>query len=152
MDAHRDIGGSGNVLSLWNDGIMRDTIVDFVTRVSREGSDDYVPPEERVAVFDNDGTLWCEKPMPIQLDFILRGLSAMAEQDPSLRDQQPWKAAYERDYGWLGSVVTKHYNGDDSDVGVLLRGILKAGEGRTIDEVEARALGLHLPRSDGTPC
>jgi hypothetical protein len=133
------MGESGNGLSLWNDGIARDAIVDFVSRVSREGSDDYVPPEERVAVFDNDGTLWCEKPMPIQLDFILRRLSAMAEQDPSLREQQPWKAAYERDYGWLGAVVTKHYNGDDSDVGVLLGGILRAGAGRTIDDVEAQS-------------
>ena len=54
------------------------------------------PPDERVAVFDNDGTLWCEKPMPIQLDFILRRLAEMAEADPSLRDRQPWKAASRR--------------------------------------------------------
>ncbi|MGZ8741349.1 MAG: hypothetical protein ACXWXO_00340 [Nocardioides sp.] len=54
-----------------------------------------------MAVFDNDGTLWCEKPMPVLLDFILRRLAAMAEADPILRDRQPWKAAHERDYaGW----------------------------------------------------
>ena len=52
-------------------------------------------------MFDNDGTLWCEKPMPIQLDFILRRLVEMAEADPTLRERQPWKAAYERDYGWF---------------------------------------------------
>ena len=56
-------------------------------------------------MFDNDGTLWCEKPMPIQLDFILRRLVEMAEADDALRERQPWKAAYERDYGWLGAVV-----------------------------------------------
>lgn len=56
---------------------------------------DAVPAEDRVAVFDNDGTLWCEKPMPIQLDFILRRLVAMAEQDPELRCRQPWQAAGE---------------------------------------------------------
>ena len=52
-------------------------------------------------MFDNDGTLWTEKPMPIQLDFILRRLVQMAETDPSLRERQPWQAAYTRDYGWL---------------------------------------------------
>ena len=63
-----------------------------------------MPPEERVAVFDNDGTLWCEKPMPIELGFILERLAEMAEADASLREKQPWKAAYEKDYAWLGGV------------------------------------------------
>ena len=67
-------------------------MVDFVERTV---SDD-VPVGERIAVFDNDGTLWCEKPMPIQADFILRRLFEMAQADPDLRDHQPWKAAYER--------------------------------------------------------
>ena len=61
-------------LSLWNNGDSKSAIVDFVDKAARD-----VPHEERIAVFDNDGTLWCEKPMPIQLDFILRRLSAMAE-------------------------------------------------------------------------
>ena len=74
-------------------------VVDFVERVT--GRREF-RREERVAVFDNDGTLWCEKPMPIQADFILRRLHEMAEADPELRDRQPWKAAYEQDYGWLG--------------------------------------------------
>ena len=56
-------------------------------------------------MFDNDGTLWCEKPMPIQLDFILRRLVEMAEADPTLRERQPWKAAHERDYDWLAKVM-----------------------------------------------
>ena len=78
-----------------------------------------VPVEERVAVFDNDGTLWCEKPMPIQLDFILRRLVAMAEADPELRERQPWQAAYERDYGWFGKLMAEHYAGDDTNVRTL---------------------------------
>jgi hypothetical protein len=61
--------------------------------VTQAGGPSYVPPEERVAVFDNDGTLWCEKPIPIELGFILQRLAAMAEQDASLRERQPWKAA-----------------------------------------------------------
>ena len=68
-------------------------------------------------MFDNDGTLWAEKPMPIQLDFTLRRFAEMAEADPSLRDQQPYKASYEHDFGWLGQAMVKHYQGDDSDLG-----------------------------------
>ena len=62
-------------------------------RVTAEGGPDYVAPEARIAVFDNDGTLWCEKPMYIQLDFIVRRLSEKAAEDPSLSEQQPYKAA-----------------------------------------------------------
>jgi hypothetical protein len=82
------------MLTGWNDGPARRAVVEFVERTV---SDD-VPVEERVAVFDNDGTLWCEKPLPIQADFILRRLAEMAEADAELRARQPWKAAYERDY------------------------------------------------------
>ena len=67
----------------------RSAIQDFVARVAIEGSPEFVPPEERIATFDNDGTLWCEKPMPIELGFILQRLAAMADQDPRLRDRQP---------------------------------------------------------------
>jgi phosphoglycolate phosphatase-like HAD superfamily hydrolase len=126
-------------LASWNDGPAKAAILEFVERVTGEGSPDLVPPEERVAVFDNDGTLWCEKPMPIELGFILQRLAAMAEADPSLRDRQPWKAAHERDYGWLGDVVTKHYHGDDSDVKVLLGGVLQAFAGMTVDDYGAAA-------------
>ena len=76
-------------------------ILEFVKSVSRPGAS-YVPPADRIATFDNDGTLWCEKPMPIQFDFILRRPSEMAQADPGLRGRQPWKAAYERDHGWSG--------------------------------------------------
>jgi hypothetical protein len=70
-----------------------------------------VAPEERVAVVDNDGTLWCEKPMPIELGFILERLAEMAAADASLQERQPWKAAYEHDHAWLGGAITKHYHG-----------------------------------------
>src|SRR4029453_2801821 len=78
-------------LSTWCDGGTKEAILDFVERVSGNGPD-AVPPEERIAVFDNDGTLWCEKPMPIQLDFILRRLVDMAGPDPGLRPPQPRRA------------------------------------------------------------
>jgi hypothetical protein len=80
-------------LASWRDGSAKQAIVEFVARVCGEDGSEPVPVEERLAVFDNDGTLWCEKPMPIQLDFILRRLVEMAEGDEALRERQPWKAA-----------------------------------------------------------
>ena len=117
---------SDTLLASWNDTPTRQAVVDFVARTVEEGGAQYVPPAERIAVFDNDGTLWCEKPMPLELGFILQRLAEMAEQDPSLRARQPWQAAWEKDYAWLGGVITKHYHGDDSDVKVLMGGILQA--------------------------
>jgi hypothetical protein len=104
-------------LSSWNDTPTRQAIVDFVESAAQN-----LPPEERVAVFDNDGTLWCEKPMPIELGFILQRFVAMAKEDESLREKEPWRAAYERDFAWLGGAVDKHYAGDDSDLKVLMGG------------------------------
>jgi hypothetical protein len=122
-----------SVLPSWCDGAAKQAIVGFVAQT------DSVPVEHRVAVFDNDGTLWCEKPMPIQLDFILRRFVEMAEASPELRDRQPWKAAYERDYGWLGSLMQEHYAGDDTNVKVLGAGILAAYEGISVDDFEAQS-------------
>jgi phosphoserine phosphatase len=132
-------GPTGDPLGSWREGASKRAIQGFVQRVTTNGSPDFVPPPERVAVFDNDGTLWCEKPMPIQLDFILRRLVVMADQDPALRTRQPWQAAYTRDYGWLGEVITKHYHGDDSELPVLAAGVLQAFAGVTVEEFEAQA-------------
>ena len=83
-------------LPSWRDGPAKQAIMNFVARTCGEDGSTAVPPEERVAVFDNDGTLWCEKPMPIQLDFILRRIAEMTAVQPELADQQPWKAVSER--------------------------------------------------------
>jgi phosphoglycolate phosphatase-like HAD superfamily hydrolase len=125
------------MLDAWNDGATKSAIVDFVGRVTNEGPD-FVPPESRVAVFDNDGTLWCEKPMYIQLDFLLRRFKEQAEADPSLRDRQPYKAAYSGDLTWLGDAVTKHYQGDDSDLKPLVAAILTSQHEITVDELASR--------------
>ena len=125
------------MLESWTDGPTKSAIVDFVGRVITEGPD-YVSPEERVAVFDNDGTLWCEKPMYIQLDFLLRRFKEQAEADPSLRNQQPYKAAYSGDLQWLGDAVTKHYQGDDTDLKPLMGAILKAHHEITVEEHAGR--------------
>jgi hypothetical protein len=89
-----------DLLPSWRDTPTRRAIIDFVESIGD------VSVEERVAVFDNDGTLWCEKPMPIELGFILERLAEMAEQDASLHGRQPWKAAHEKDDSWLGDVIT----------------------------------------------
>jgi hypothetical protein len=86
-------GGVVGRLTSWRDGPAQRAIVEFVARVCGADGSAPVPVEDRLAVFDNDGTLWCEKPMPIQLDFILRRLVEMAEADTALRERQPWKAA-----------------------------------------------------------
>jgi len=124
-------------LASWREGPTRDAIVAFVENAT--AGPGAIPADERIAVFDNDGTLWVEKPLPIQADFILRRLYEMAEADPALREKQPWKAAHERDYAWLGKVMEDHYNGDDTNVGVLLGGVLAAHAGISVDDFEEQA-------------
>ena len=126
-------------LASWRATPTRAAIVDFVQRVTAEGGPDFVPPSERIATFDNDGTLWCEKPMPIELGFVLRRLAEMADGDEALRERQPWKAACEQDHAWLGGAVTKHYAGDDSDAKVLMAGILQAFAGKSVEEYATAA-------------
>jgi hypothetical protein len=116
-------------LESWNDGPARRAIEDFVCRVTRPRSPHFVEPAARVAVFDNDGTLWCEKPVPVELDFVLQRLGAIAAANPALRAEQPWKAAWEKDYAWLEDTVVKHHHGDDAAERVLVAGMLKAFEG-----------------------
>ena len=127
---------AGIVLASWRDGPARAAIVEFVARTLGEGGSGPVPVEERVAVFDNDGTLWCEKPMPIQLDFILRRFVEMVKADPGLAERQPWKATVERDYAWFSGVMSDHYAGDDTNVKVLLAGVLAGWAGVSVEEFE----------------
>ena len=125
------------MLESWKNGPAKSAIVDFVGRVTTEGPD-HVAPEARVAVFDNDGTLWCEKPMYIQLDFLLRRFKEQATEDPSLQEKQPYKAAYTGDLKWLGDAVTKHYQGDDSDLKPLMAAILTSQHEITVEELAGR--------------
>jgi hypothetical protein len=128
-----------DALTSWRPGASRQAVVEFVEQVGGDGGAPAVPVEQRVAVFDNDGTLWCEKPMPIQLDFILRRLVDMADADPALRGRQPWKAAHERDFAWFGAAMEAHYAGHDSRLQVFAGGVLAAHDGMSVEEFEARA-------------
>jgi phosphoserine phosphatase len=127
-----------DMLQSWTDGRTKSVITDFVERVTEEGGPDYVEPAARVAVFDNDGTLWTEKPLVIQLDFTIRRFREMARNDSSLQDQQPYKAAYEDDLQWLSAAMIKHYQGDDSDLELLEIAVPKAFEAVTIEDYDQR--------------
>lgn len=123
-------------LTSWRAGSARAGIEDFVTRVTDSNSDDYVEPAARVAVFDNDGTLWTEKPTQIQLDFTIRRFAELAETDPTLRDRQPYKAAADNDFEWYGAAIVKHYHGDDSDLRLLMGTLPRAFEGVSVEEYD----------------
>jgi len=84
-------------LPSWNDGASKQSILSFVAAVSREGSPDFVPAPQRIATFDNDGTLWCEQPMYVQLAFALDRVKALSDQHPEWTDKQPFKAVLEND-------------------------------------------------------
>jgi phosphoglycolate phosphatase-like HAD superfamily hydrolase len=88
---------SADVLRSWNDAGARRAIVDFVGRVTREGGPDFVPVAERIATFDNDGTLWSEKPLPFQLLFALDRIKAMAPQHPEWRTKEPFSSVLKGD-------------------------------------------------------
>ncbi|MCK0172986.1 HAD family phosphatase [Mycolicibacterium sp. F2034L] len=124
-------------LDTWTDGQTKSAIVEFVARVTTKGSG-FVEPEARVAVFDNDGTLWCEKPMYIQLDFIIRRLAEQAREEPSLAAQQPYKAATDGDLQWFGDVITKHYQGDDADLKVLAGAVMSLHQSMTVEHYAER--------------
>lgn len=79
-------------LPSWNDGATKASITAFVARVTQDGGPDFVSPAERIAVFDNDGTLWCEQPLYFQLAFGLDRVKAMAATHPEWKQKQPFKA------------------------------------------------------------
>src|SRR5688572_18346858 len=79
-------------LPSWNAGASKQAIVDFVTRVTTKGSPQFVPPAERIATFDNDGTLWVEQPLYFQLQFAIDRVKAMAPKHPEWKDQDPFKS------------------------------------------------------------
>jgi phosphoserine phosphatase len=117
--------------------------------VTKEGGTDYVRPEARIALFDNDGTLWCEKPMPIEAGFQMQDIARQVAADPSLSSRQPWKAVVEHDHEWMAGVITKHYNGDDSDLKLLAAGLLSAYSGDSVQEFARTA--EHYLRAEQNP-
>ena len=96
-------GAQTDPLPSWNDGATKQAITEFVARVTRQSGPDFVPPAERIATFDNDGTLWVEHPMYTQLAFALDRVKALAPLHPEWTNTQPFKAALEGDMKTLGA-------------------------------------------------
>jgi len=86
-----------DLLPSWNEGTAKQSIVEFVEKVTKQGSPDFVPPAERIAVFDNDGTLWAEQPMYFQFLFALDRVQALAPQHPEWKDKEPFASLLKGD-------------------------------------------------------
>lgn len=84
-------------LPSWNEGNAKQSIIDFITKTTKEGSADFVPVFDRIACFDNDGTLWTEMPLPVQLYFVIDRIKKMSSQHPEWNNQQPYKGILEDD-------------------------------------------------------
>jgi len=84
-------------LPSWNEGSSKKAMIDFVTKTTNEGGADFVPVADRIACFDNDGTLWSEQPLYFQFFFAIEQIKAMAPQHPEWKDNQPFKAILEGD-------------------------------------------------------
>ena len=113
-------------LPSWNEGAVKKSIIDFVTRVTTQGSPDFVPEAERIATFDNDGTLWCEMPYYFQMAFAFDRLKAMAPQHPQWKTKEPFRSLLK------GDVATA----------------AKAGEKGLLAVVAATHSGMTVPQFD----
>jgi len=91
------IARAADPLSSWNDGPAKQSIINFVTKVTTPGSPDFVPVPERIATFDNDGTLWCEKPLPVQVYFALDRVKTLAPQHPEWQTNEPFASILKGD-------------------------------------------------------
>jgi phosphoglycolate phosphatase-like HAD superfamily hydrolase len=110
-------------LPSWSNGDNKRAIVDFVTAVTTKGSPDYVPPNDRIATFDNDGTLWSEQPMYVQLAFALDRVNALAPQHPEWKDKEPFRSVLAGD---LQSVAASGKKGIAEIVGATHAGMTAA--------------------------
>ena len=117
----------------WTEGLAKAAILEFVRSVTEPG-ELFVPVSERVAAFDHDGTLCCEKPMSPQADFLLRRWQEIARAHPGKARQQPWKAVAEGDREWLAGILD-HVPG-------LVRGVAEAYDGITVEAFERAVRGF----------
>jgi hypothetical protein len=113
-------------LPSWNEGVAKEAIITFIEKTTTPGGADFVLEEERVAVFDNDGTLWAEQPMYFQLAFVLDRLEQLAPEHPEWKTTQPFKAAMEND------MKTLHDYGEKG----LIELLMATHAGMTTDEFE----------------
>jgi phosphoserine phosphatase len=123
---------TGAPLDSWKDGPAKRAILDFVTATTTEGPE-FVSPADRIASFDNDGTLWVEQPLPPQFDFVFRRWAEEVKVDPSLAERQPYKGLVEKDMTFLEGVATQ----DPEVVGTLLEAFARTWAGSTPEQFDA---------------
>ena len=122
-----------NVLASWKDGPAKRAIVDFATSAIQDGLS-FVPPVDRIATFDNDGTLWVEQPLLPQFDFVFRKWAEELQADPSLAGQQPYKALVEKDTAFFEGAATQ----DPAVVAALQKAFARSWAGTTPDVFDAQ--------------
>ena len=121
-------------LASWHDGVAKRAIVTFVSKVTEAGSPAFVAPAERIATFDNDGTLWCEKPLYPQADFVFRRWKEMIRDKPDLARDQPYKALSEGDTAWLADLY--------GHVPELIKGVTAAYDGVNVEAFEGAVVAF----------
>jgi len=126
MVAFTTIARAADPLPSWNDGPAKQSIITFVEKVTKPGSPDFVPVPERIATFDNDGTLWCEKPLPVQLYFVLDRVKALAPQHPEWQTTEPFASILK------GDLKTAAASGERG----LVEMIMATHTGNTTEEFE----------------
>ncbi|PZF72260.1 haloacid dehalogenase-like hydrolase [Taibaiella soli] len=128
-------------LPSWNDGALKQSIIAYVTKVTKQGSPDFIPEEARMATFDNDGTLWAEQPLVQEL-FAYYMAGKMMEKNPALAQKQPFKAIAEKDKAYFQK------NGEKA----LLEVVISTQAGMSEDDYEAAARAFfstaHYPRPE----
>jgi phosphoserine phosphatase len=123
---------TNHFLTSWKDGPAKQAILDFVTASTTEDGPDFVAPADRIASFDNDGTLWVEQPLPPQFDFVFRRWAEEVKADPSLAEQQPYKGLLEKDMSFLEGVATQ----EPEVVGTLLGAFAHTWAGTTPEQFD----------------
>jgi phosphoglycolate phosphatase-like HAD superfamily hydrolase len=114
-------------LPSWNDGVAKRAILRFVDEITAESGDNFVPPAERIATFDNDGTLWAEQPVYFQFAFAFDRVKALAPQHPEWKEHEPFKSV-------LAGDMKKALAGGEKAIGQLMAA---THAGMTTDEFEA---------------
>jgi len=120
---------AADALPSWNEGTSKQSIINYVTAVTKEGTADFIPVKDRIAVFDNDGTLWSEQPVYFQLFFAMDRVKALASEHPEWKTTQPFKAVLENDMkaliasgkeGLLKLVMTTHAGMSDEEFDAIV--------------------------------
>jgi phosphoserine phosphatase len=122
-----DNSASSDPLPSWKEGTTKSAIIQFVNEVTKVGGANYVQPKERIATFDNDGTLWCEQPVA-QLEFVSYQIKKMANSRPEWKDEQPYKSIIEGDKDYL---INDYINNHGKE---LMKLVVTTHSGMTLDE------------------